>query len=145
MKDINIKGTTDEKAVGTHVHCDSAEDLIYEFLKDRSPLTARGYQKDLKKFFEFTNHFFGLPQKKEKSFLWLGKIRGLKKYTCPFPAKKGPPQSGRRPFIQFCLRFYVTNSFINRRPHALALQLKHVALTFTSPFGQKRNRLKKTL
>ncbi len=32
---------------------EAVEDLIYEFLKDRSPLTERAYQQDLKAFFEF--------------------------------------------------------------------------------------------
>ena len=33
------------------------EDLIYEFLKDRSPLTEKAYQRDIKAFFEFTPGF----------------------------------------------------------------------------------------
>ena len=41
---------------------DTAEDLIYEFLKDRSPLTEKAYQQDLKAFFEFTAKHFGLPR-----------------------------------------------------------------------------------
>ena len=41
---------------------DAAEDLLYEFLKGRSPLTERAYQRDLKAFFEFTAIQFGLPR-----------------------------------------------------------------------------------
>ncbi len=41
---------------------EAVEDLIYEFLKDRSPLTERAYQQDLKSFFEFTAKQFCLPR-----------------------------------------------------------------------------------
>jgi len=34
---------------------EAVEDLIYEFLKDRSALTERAYRRDLKAFFEFTS------------------------------------------------------------------------------------------
>ena len=35
------------------------EDLLYEFLKNRSPLTERAYRRDLKTFFAFTATQFG--------------------------------------------------------------------------------------
>ncbi len=41
---------------------DSVEDLIYEFLKDRSAATERAYKRDLKHFFNFTGTNFGLPR-----------------------------------------------------------------------------------
>ena len=46
------------------------EDLIYEFLKDRSPLTERAYQRDLKAFFEFTATQFGLPRSAKGKLLF---------------------------------------------------------------------------
>ncbi len=41
---------------------EAAEDLIYEFLKDHSPLTECAYKRDLKAFFEFTAVQFSLPR-----------------------------------------------------------------------------------
>lgn len=41
---------------------EAVEDLIYEFLKDRSPLTERAYKRDLRAFFEFTAIQFSLPR-----------------------------------------------------------------------------------
>ncbi len=41
---------------------DTAEDLVYEFLKGRSQLTEVAYRGDLKAFFEFTTTQFCLPK-----------------------------------------------------------------------------------
>jgi integrase/recombinase XerD len=41
---------------------ETVEDLLYEFLKNRSPLTERAYRRDLRAFFEFTSAQFGLPR-----------------------------------------------------------------------------------
>ena len=41
---------------------ESVEDLLYEFLKDRSPTTAKSYRIDLKEFFAFTNKHFQRPR-----------------------------------------------------------------------------------
>ena len=38
---------------------EAVEDLLYEFLKNRSPLTERAYRRDLRAFFEFTATRFG--------------------------------------------------------------------------------------
>jgi|GEM_PF-4958494 len=53
---------------------DTAEDLIYEFLKDKGKLTAKAYQRDLKAFFDFTNEYFQLPRRDGAQFLF-GEIR----------------------------------------------------------------------
>ena len=53
---------------------EAVEDLLYEFLKGRSPLTERAYQRDLKAFFEFTGTQFGLPRL-EGSKLLFAEIR----------------------------------------------------------------------
>lgn len=41
---------------------EAVEDLLYEFLKDRCPLTEQAYRRDLKTFFDFTSSQFGLPR-----------------------------------------------------------------------------------
>lgn len=41
---------------------EAVEDLLYEFLKNRSLLTERAYRRDLKAFFEFTATQFALPR-----------------------------------------------------------------------------------
>jgi integrase/recombinase XerD len=41
---------------------DTVEDLVYEFLKGRGPLTELAYRRDLKAFFEFTAAQFNLPK-----------------------------------------------------------------------------------
>lgn len=41
---------------------EAIEELLYEFSKNRSPLTERAYRNDLRAFFEFTASQFGLPR-----------------------------------------------------------------------------------
>lgn len=41
---------------------ESVEDLLYEFIRDRTPLTGRSYYQDLKAFFAFTNEYFNTPR-----------------------------------------------------------------------------------
>ena len=38
------------------------EDLLYEFLRDRTPTTASSYRQDLKAFFAFTEKYFRVPR-----------------------------------------------------------------------------------
>ena len=49
---------------------EAVEDLLYEFLKDRSPLTEKAYQRDLKSFFGFTTEQFGLPRSLQDKLLF---------------------------------------------------------------------------
>lgn len=49
---------------------EAVEDLLYEFLKNRSPLTENAYRRDLKAFFEFTVSQFGLPRSLRRRLLF---------------------------------------------------------------------------
>jgi integrase/recombinase XerD len=42
--------------------CESIDDLIFEFLRDLSPTTARSYKRDLEHFFAFTSRNFDVPK-----------------------------------------------------------------------------------
>lgn len=48
--------------IALYLEHESVEDLLYEFLKDRTPLTEQAYRRDLKDFFEFSMREFGLPR-----------------------------------------------------------------------------------
>ena len=48
--------------VSTHVEYEPVEDLIYEFLWDRTPLTEKSYRSDLQSFFEFTTKELKVPR-----------------------------------------------------------------------------------
>lgn len=58
----SINSTQDQSLQIFTAQDENVEDLIYEFLKDRSKRTAKSYHADLKSFFQFSNHFFGLPR-----------------------------------------------------------------------------------
>lgn len=49
---------------------EAVEDLLYEFLKNRSPLTERAYRRDLRAFFEFTAAQFGIPRSMRNKLLF---------------------------------------------------------------------------
>lgn len=50
------------KELATFSNEENVDDLLYEFLQDRSPTTARSYRADIKEFFKFTNRFFQVPR-----------------------------------------------------------------------------------
>jgi len=41
---------------------ESVEDLLYEFLKERTPMTEQAYKRDLRDFFRFTSEKFEIPK-----------------------------------------------------------------------------------
>ncbi len=49
MKKITI--ISESSQVSTSFQKEKVEDLLYEFLRDRTPLTEMAYRKDLKHFF----------------------------------------------------------------------------------------------
>jgi hypothetical protein len=74
---------------------EAVEDLIYEILKDRSPLTERAYQQDLKAFFEFTAKQFSLPRSLNDKLLF-EEIRSVhvvkyKKYLDEYSSNRNKP------------------------------------------------------
>ena len=50
-----------QKQISTRFKEENIEDLLFEFLRDRTKLTERAYRKDLKHFFAFTAQHFGVP------------------------------------------------------------------------------------
>ena len=57
---VEVLESTNE--ISTYVEYEPVEDLIYEFLKDRTPLTEKSYRADLQVFFVFTTKEFSLPR-----------------------------------------------------------------------------------
>ncbi len=50
------------REISIYFEHESVEDLLYEFLRGRTPLTEKAYRKDLKDFFAFTTEKFDLPR-----------------------------------------------------------------------------------
>lgn len=70
----NQAARTNKKQLTLFSGGEAVEDLLYEFLKNRSPLTERAYRHDLRAFFEFTAAQFGLPRSMRNKLLF-GEIR----------------------------------------------------------------------
>ena len=63
MKSVDFKRLEDAKnEISTYFQHESVEDLLYEFLKERTPLTEAAYKRDLKDFSAFTKDQFDLPR-----------------------------------------------------------------------------------
>ncbi len=54
-------GKTDQ-IITSYTQTEPVEDLLYEFLRDRTPTTAASYRDDLKPFFDFTSKYFQIPR-----------------------------------------------------------------------------------
>ena len=66
MKNVTILNAKNQ--ISMHFNNEDVEDLLFEFLKDRTPLTELAYRNDLKHFFAYTLEQFGVPKFDGKSF-----------------------------------------------------------------------------
>ena len=125
---------------------EAVEDLIYEFLKDRSPLTERAYQQDLKAFFEFTALQFGLPRSLDGKLLF-EEIRRVhvvkyKKYLDDHVSSRkkayAPNTINRKisavsSFFQFLLR----REIIEKNPAEVCTRPNRIVLEETQAFSDR--------
>ena len=128
---------------------DTTEDLLYEFLKDRTPMTARSYRQDLKSFFEFTRKFFNLPHV-EGDRAHFEDIRRVhivkfKNYLESTPSKLGKPYaplsinrklSSVSSFYQFLLQ----REIIDKNPAEFCIRPKRIVIRETEAFNEKEMR-----
>lgn len=125
---------------------DAVADLIYEFLKDRSPLTERAYQQDLKSFFEFTAKHFSLPRSVNDKLLF-EEIRRVhvvkyKKFLDDYLSNRNksyaPNTINRKisavsSFFQFLLR----REIIEKNPAEFCTRPNRIALEETQAFSDR--------
>ena len=116
LKELVQESNTDQLQLFNGQH-ESIEDLLFEFLKDRTPLTERSYKIDLQHFFKFTTEAFGVPRFEDRGYFFRD-IRRVhvvkyKKYLETNNSKKGEPFapntisrkiSAISSFFQFLLR-----------------------------------------
>jgi len=63
MKNVQrLVSPNPENQLSPYLEQESVQDLLFEFLRDRTPLTEVAYHRDLRDFFAFTETNFGLPQ-----------------------------------------------------------------------------------
>lgn len=125
---------------------EAVEDLIYEFLKDRSPLTERAYQQDLKAFFEFTAKQFDLPRSINNKLLF-EEIRRVhvvkyKKFLDDYLSNRNKPYapntinrkiSAVSSFFQFLLH----REIIEKNPAEFCTRPNRIVLEETQAFSDR--------
>ena len=125
---------------------EAVEDLLYEFLKNRSPLTERAYRRDLKAFFEFTATQFGLPRSMRNKLLF-GEIRRVhvvkyKKYLDKHVSKRKrsthPIRSiAKSQRYQVSFNFYYNERSSKRIRLSSAPDLSRIVLEETQAFSDR--------
>lgn len=131
------------------IHEEEVEDLIYEFIKNHRPSTARSYREDLKFFFNFTQAQFGLP-KLEDSTIDFSTIKSVhavkyKNFLEETPCRTGRPLSpnsvNRRlssaaSFFQFLLR----RELIPKNPLQFCTRPKRICVRPTEAMDDREMR-----
>jgi len=129
-----------------YTESEPAEDLLYEFLRDRSPTTAASYRDDLKAFFDFTGKYFQLPRS-EGSRIHFEDIKRVhivkyKNFLETHPCRRGrlyAPNSVNRKissisaFYQFLLR----RELIDKNPAEFCVRPKRVVVRETEAFTDR--------
>jgi site-specific recombinase XerD len=125
---------------------ESVEDLLYEFLRGKTPLTERSYKIDLKHFFNFTTEMFGVP-KLESNGCFFRDVKRVhvvkyKKYLDTSNSKRGVPYApntiGRKisaisSFFQFLLR----REIIDKNPAEFCIRPRKEVLHETQAFTDR--------
>jgi site-specific recombinase XerD len=132
--------------LSSHIEYEPVEDLIYEFLRDRTPLTEKSYQKDLQAFFKFTKDYFNLPRF-EKSRCYFEEIKRVhivkyKKYLETNNSSRGLPFapntinrkiSAVSSFFQFLLR----REIVSKNPAEFCIRPKRQVVRETQAFTDR--------
>jgi site-specific recombinase XerD len=148
MSDHNIFDSSSESnQVSLFIHQnESVEDLLYEFLKNRTPLTERSYRIDLKHFFNYTSKTFGVP-KLEKNGCFFRDVKRVhivkyKNFLDTHNSKRGIPYapntinrkiSAISSFFQFLLR----REIIDKNPAEFCVRPRREILHETQAFTDR--------
>lgn len=127
-------------------HKESVEDLIYEFLRDRSPTTGASYRQDLKDFFDFTQKYFSVPRM-EGNRVYFEDIKRIyvvkyKNYLETEPCKRGrlyAPNSVNRKIssISSFYQFLVRREIIDKNPAEFCIRPKRICVRETEAFSDR--------
>jgi site-specific recombinase XerD len=125
---------------------EAVEDLLYEFLKNRSPLTERAYRRDMKAFFEFTATQFGLHRSMRNKLLF-GEIRGVhvvkyKKYLDEHVSKQkrsyAPNTINRKiSAVSSFFQFLLQREIIEKNPAEFCARPSRIVLEETQEFSDR--------
>ena len=124
----------------------NVEDLLYEFLRDRTPLTEQSYRKDLKHFFSFTLENFGVPklQNGRLNFAEIERVHVVKyknhlETTNCLRRKPYAPNSINRKIsaISSFYQFLIQREVVDRNPAEYCIRPKRIVIEETQAFTDR--------
>ncbi len=128
---------------------DSVEDLLYEFLRDRTPTTERSYRQDLKNFFAFTQKHFNVPTV-EGHKVYFADIKRVhlvkyKNYLEATPSKTGKPyapNSVNRKIssVASFYKFLLQRDVVDRNPAEFCNRPNRINVRDTEAFNEAEMR-----
>ncbi|OUR96706.1 hypothetical protein A9Q84_10205 [Halobacteriovorax marinus] len=142
--EIKAFATTNE--VSLCIEHESVEDLLYEFLRERTPLTEKAYRRDLKSFFSFTADRFSLPRflNKKMRFEEVKRVHIVKykKYLETTNSLRGRPFAPNTinrkiSSVSSFFQFLVQREIINRNPAELCVRPKRMVVEETQAFTDR--------
>lgn len=139
--------TSNSNQTVTHyTETESVEDLLYEFLRDRTPSTASSYRQDLKAFFEFTDNYFKLPRMIGPRVYFEDVKRvhivKYKNFLETEPCRRGTlfaPNSVNRKIssISSFYQFLVQRELIDKNPAEFCIRPKRITVRETEAFTDR--------
>lgn len=138
--------TDNSQQVIPYTQTEAAEDLLYEFLRDRSSTTAASYRDDLKSFFDFTEKYFKIPtaEGKRVHFEDVKRVHIVKykNFLESEPCRSGrpyAPNSVNRKIssISAFYQFLVRRELIDKNPAEFCLRPKRIVVRETEAFSDR--------
>ena len=123
---------------------ESTEDLLYEFLKDRRPTTAKSYRIDLKEFLQFTQKYFNVPRinGKKVHFEDIKRVHVVKfkNYYEATPNKFGKPYAPNTinrkiSSVSSFFQFLVQREILDKNPAEFCVRPKRLVVRETEAFS----------
>jgi len=141
-----IKSESASTEISLYFEHESVEDLLYEFLRDRTSLTEQAYRRDLRDFFSFTTKNFTLPRLVENKMRFdeiqrvhIVKYKKFLESTNSLRGKPFAPNSINRKLssVSSFFQFLLQRDVVNKNPAELCLRPKRMVIEETHAFTDR--------
>jgi len=134
----------EEKQLSIYSEDESVEDLLYEFIRGKTPLTGRSYKQDMKDFFAFTKKYFNLPRVEGKK-VYFGDIKRVHvvkyhNYLEATPTKLGKPMAPnsinrKLSSVSIFYQFLLQREVVTKNPVEFCNRPKRINVRDTEAFN----------
>ena len=144
-----VKLETESAELSLYFEHESVEDLLYEFLRERTPLTEKAYRQDLKSFFSFTTKNFNLPRLVNNKMRFdeiqrvhIVKYKKFLETTKSLRSKPFAPNSINRKIssVSSFYQFLIQRDIVSKNPADLCVRPKRMVVEETQAFTDREMR-----